>query len=84
MHFFALGSWRMAARRAPSPRRSGVDLSQQLTNDEAGMLIMCHWFVVHRQNKRPSPLAAGFKGFLVEAALMTRNQAAPLSSIPSS
>lgn len=48
--------------------------------------IMRHWFVVHRQNKRLSPVAAGFKSFLLEeaAALMARNQASPLSSIPSS
>lgn len=48
--------------------------------------IMRHWFVVHRQNKRLSPVAAGFKAFLLEeaAALMARNQASPLSSIPSS
>lgn len=48
--------------------------------------ILRHWFVVHRQNKRLSPVAAGFKAFLQEeaAALMARNQASPLSSIPSS
>ena len=48
--------------------------------------IMRHWFVVHRQNKRLSPVAAGFKAFLLEeaAALMARIQASPLSSIPSS
>jgi DNA-binding transcriptional LysR family regulator len=48
--------------------------------------ILRHWFVVHRQNKRLSPVAAGFKAFLLEeaAALMARNQASPLSSMPSS
>ncbi len=48
--------------------------------------IMRHWFVVHRQDKRLSPVAAGFKAFLLEeaTALMPRNQASPLSSMPSS
>ncbi|MDO8892953.1 MAG: LysR family transcriptional regulator [Sulfurimicrobium sp.] len=48
--------------------------------------IMRHWFVVHRQDKRLSPVAAGFKAFLLEeaAALMPGNQASPLSSMPSS
>jgi DNA-binding transcriptional LysR family regulator len=48
--------------------------------------IMRHWFVVHRQNKRLSPVAAGFKGFLLHEAaqLMEKNQASPLSSSPSS
>lgn len=48
--------------------------------------ILRHWFVVHRQNKRLSPVAAGFKAFLLEeaAALMARNQTSPLSSMPSS
>lgn len=48
--------------------------------------IMRHWFVVHRQNKRLSPVAAGFKEFLQHEAaqLMEKGQASPLSSKPSS
>jgi len=48
--------------------------------------IMRHWFVVHRQNKRLSPVASGFKEFLLhEAAQLTaKNQASPPSSSPSS
>ena len=30
--------------------------------------IIRHWFVVHRQNKRLSPVAAGFKEFLQHEA----------------
>ena len=30
--------------------------------------ILRHWFVVHRQNKRLSPVAAGFKAFLLQEA----------------
>lgn len=48
--------------------------------------IMRHWFVVHRQNKRLLPVAAGFKDFLLNEAalLMGKTQASPLSSNPSS
>lgn len=48
--------------------------------------ITRHWFVVHRQNKRLSPVAANFKEFLLHEAaqLMARNQASPPSSSPSS
>lgn len=48
--------------------------------------IMRHWFVVHRQNKRLLPVAAGFKDFLLNEAaqLMEKTQASPLSSNPSS
>lgn len=48
--------------------------------------ILRHWFVVHRQNKRLSPVAAGFKEFLLReaAGLMARIQASGASSSPSS
>lgn len=48
--------------------------------------IMRHWFVVHRQNKRLSPVASGFKEFLLNEAaqLMEKAQASPPSSSPSS
>ncbi|BCB25499.1 transcriptional regulator [Sulfurimicrobium lacus] len=48
--------------------------------------IVRHWFVVHRQNKRLSPVAAGFKEFLQHEAaqLMEKAQASPPSSMPSS
>lgn len=48
--------------------------------------IMRHWFVVHRQNKRLLPVAAGFKDFLLNEAaqLMEKVQASPPSSSPSS
>jgi DNA-binding transcriptional LysR family regulator len=48
--------------------------------------IVRHWFVVHRQNKRLSPVAAGFKEFLQHEAaqLMEKAQASPSSSSPNS
>ncbi len=47
--------------------------------------IARHWFVVHRQNKRLSPAAEGFKNFLLlEAAQLLKNAQAPSSSRPSS
>ncbi len=48
--------------------------------------IMRHWFVVHRQNKRLLPVAAGFKDFLLNEAaqLMEKVQASPPLSSPSS
>lgn len=43
--------------------------------DVASFPIVRHWFVVHRQNKRLSPVAAGFKEFLLHEAaqLMARS-----------
>lgn len=48
--------------------------------------IMRHWFVVHRLNKRLSPVASGFKDFLLHEAaqLMERAHTSPPSSSPSS
>lgn len=47
--------------------------------------IARHWFVVHRQNKRLSPAAAGFKSFLLhEAAQLLKNAQASSSSKPNS